>query len=352
MNNIIPITFDKVNLQDSFFQSLREDYDGFDDWFKRKKSQDALVQYDDDGSVIGFLYLKLEEKIVDDVEPNIVADKILKVGTFKIDAHGTKMGEQFIKIILDYAVDECADVCYVTIFEKHSNLIKLVQQFGFEYHGTKGLGTNKESVYVKQMNVVTGNVNKDFPLINISNVKKYLLGIYPQYHSVMFPDSILNNENKSIITDVSYTNSIHKIYVCSIEQVDRLKYGDVVILYRTKEDGKSAYYSSVVTSICVVEEVKNQNDFLSFDEFYEYASKYSVFDRNELFRWYKKGKCRTIHMTYNAAFNKRIIRRDLIEKVGLDENQYWGFFELTDYQFEMITHLGGVRASLIKNNQL
>lgn len=293
--------------------------------------------------------MKLEENIVDDVEPNMVADKILKVGTFKIDAHGTKMGEQFIKIILDYAVGEDVDVCYVTIFEKHGELIKLVQQFGFEYYGTKGKSVIKENVYVKQMNVITGNVNKDYPLINISNVQKYLLGIYPQYHSVMFPDSILNNENKNIITDVSYSNSIHKIYVCSMEQVEQLKYGDVVILYRTKEEGKSAYYSSVVTSICVVEEVKNQNDFLSFDEFFEYASKYSVFDRDDLLQWYKRGKCRTIHMTYNVALNKRIIRRDLIDKVGLDENQYWGFFELTDYQFEMIARLGGVRDSLIKN---
>ena len=47
-------------------------------------------------------------------------------------------------------------------------------------------------------------------------------------------------------------------------------------------------------------------------------------------------------MTYNVALKKRIVRHDLIEKVGLDRNQYWGFFELTDEQFNMIAQRGNV----------
>lgn len=128
MNNIIHKTFAEIDLQDPFFQSLKNDYLGFEDWFRRKKDQDAFVQYENN-KIIGFLYLKVEENIVDDVIPAIIANKILKVGTFKIDAHGTKMGEQFIKIIMDYAVNEDVDVCYVTIYEKHDSLINLLQSF-------------------------------------------------------------------------------------------------------------------------------------------------------------------------------------------------------------------------------
>ncbi len=98
--------------------------------------------------------------------PPIYANKILKIGTFKINAHGTKMGEQFIKIIMDYAINEDVEVCYVTIYEKHITLINLVQQFGFELYGTKGIGVNKENVYLKKMNKITGDINKDFPLID------------------------------------------------------------------------------------------------------------------------------------------------------------------------------------------
>ena len=36
MNNIIHKTFAEIDLQDPFFQSLRNDYHGFDDWFRGK----------------------------------------------------------------------------------------------------------------------------------------------------------------------------------------------------------------------------------------------------------------------------------------------------------------------------
>lgn len=347
MNNIVHKTFAEINLQDSFFHSLRNDYPGFDDWFKGKSKQDAFVQYDND-RIIGFLYLKVEEGLVDDVTPNIYANKILKVGTFKIEAHGTKMGEQFIKIIMDYAANENVDVCYVTIYKKHNSLISLIQQFGFELYGVKGKGEYRENVYLKNMKSITGDINKDFPYINVFGAKKYLLSIYPKYHSIMFPDSILTTENKNIITDVSYTNSIHKIYVCTMEQVDTLKYGDIVVLYRTAEYGRSAEYSAVATSVCVVEDVKKQSEFASFEDFYQYASKYSVFDKSDLLYWYRRGGCKAIKMTYNAALKKRIVRHDLIEEIGLERNQYWGFFELTDEQFKKIARRGDVNKIIYK----
>lgn len=347
MNNILHKTFSEVDLNDPFFQSLRDDYPGFDDWFKRKSEQDAFVQYDDNNKIIGFLYLKMEYNLVDDVTPNISAKNILKVGTFKIEAHGTKMGEQFIKIITDYAVNEDADICYVTIYEKHNSLINLVQQFGFKLYGTKGTDSHKENVYIKQMKKITGDINKDFPLINLNSSKKYLLSIYPEYHSIMFPDSILTTEDKNIIKDVSYTNSIHKIYVCSMEAVQRLKYGDIVVLYRTAENSKNAEYSSVATSICVVENVKDQSEFVNFNEFYNYACKYSVFDKKDLYYWFNKGKCKAIKMTYNSALIKRIVRHNLIEDIGLQRNQYWGFFELTNKQFAAITEKGCISNLLV-----
>lgn len=350
MNNIEHKMFAEVDLQDPFFQSLREDYPGFDKWFKGKSNQDAFVQYDDRKQIKGFLYLKVEEQLVDDVMPNIHANRILKVGTFKIEAHGTKMGEQFIKVIMDYATNENVDVCYVTIYEKHKSLIKLVQQFGFGLYGVKGEGKYQESVYLKKMGEITGDINKDFPFVNAYDTKKYILSIYPKYHSVMFPDSILTTENKNIITDVSYTNSIHKIYVCTMEQVEGLKYGDIVVLYRTAESGRSAEYSAVATSICVIEDVKRQDEFKSFEDFYNYACKYSVFQRRDLHYWYERGGCKAIKMTYNAALKKRIVRHDLIEEIGLERDQYWGFFELTDRQFLKIVQRGGVNKILTTMN--
>lgn len=344
--NIKHQTFADVNLSDKFFNTLKKDYPEFENWFNNHLERDAYVLYNDSGEIQGFLHLKNEYDIVDDVRPKIKAKKILKVATFKVDAHGTKLGEQFIKIIMDYATSETIDLCYVTIFPKHEALIKLVQTFGFEEYGEKGDIFNPEKVFVKDMKKITGDVNKDYPLVRRKGTNKYLLSIYPKYHSVMFPDSILTTENKNIITDISHTNSIHKIYVCTMG-VDMLKYGDVIILYRTAEYGRSAEYSAVATSICAVEEVKKQSDFSSFDEFFEYANQYSVFNKNDLHYWYRRGGCKAVKMTYNVALKKRIVRHDLIEKIGMDRNAYWGFMQISDAQFEEIIRKGEVNSQII-----
>lgn len=83
-----------------FFDSLKMDYPEFVDWFNRKsrKGKVAFVQYDSDGHLQGFLFLKDESKEVDDkITPLMEQKKRLKVGTFKIEAHNTRLGEKFIK---------------------------------------------------------------------------------------------------------------------------------------------------------------------------------------------------------------------------------------------------------------
>lgn len=144
MNNIIRKKFSEIDLQDAFFLSLRNDYPGFDNWFKGKSDQEAYVQYENN-KIIGFLFLKVEKNLVNDVVPNIHANKILKVSTFKINAHGTKMGEQFIKIIMDYAVSEDVDVCYVTIYENIHLLLNLFSNLDLNCMG------QKEMEYIRKM---------------------------------------------------------------------------------------------------------------------------------------------------------------------------------------------------------
>ena len=52
-------------------------------------------------------------------------------------------------------------------------------------------------------------------------------------------------------------------------------------------------------------------------------------------------------MTYNAALEKRLIRKKLIEEIGIKRNQYWGVVKLTDQQFNDIVRKGDVNESLI-----
>lgn len=118
-------------------------------------------------------------------------------------------------------------------------------------------------------------------------------------------------------------------------------------MYRTAENGRSAEHSAVATSICVVEEVSHQSQFISFDDFYNYANQYSVFNKSDLYYWYNRGECKAIKMTYNVALKKRIVRHDLIGTIGMDRNAYWGFFQITDEQFKKIVTYGHVNTNII-----
>ncbi|WP_145956470.1 hypothetical protein [Burkholderia pseudomallei] len=51
--------FADISLSDPFFDSLKADYIEFEDWFKRKADNQAYVFYSEDGTLDGFLYLKV-----------------------------------------------------------------------------------------------------------------------------------------------------------------------------------------------------------------------------------------------------------------------------------------------------
>ena len=70
--------FEEINLTDVFFNSLRENYEGFDDWFRQKAASGemAYVSLSEENKINAFLYLKSEEGIVKDVDP--VSSEIFK----------------------------------------------------------------------------------------------------------------------------------------------------------------------------------------------------------------------------------------------------------------------------------
>lgn len=339
--------FRDIDLTDSFFDSLKDDYPTFEDWFKHKSDGDAeaYVQYNN-GSLQAFLYLKDEsDKILDDVTPTRPACRRLKVGTFKIDAHKTKLGERFIKKILDRGIVGNYDEIYVTIYAKHKGLVSLLNRYGFNVAGAKG----DEQVLVKNLRHITGDILQDYPLVAPDKKRKFLLSIYPKYHTKLFPDSILRNEDRyELIKDVNYTNSIHKIYLCFMPGTADLQKGDLLAIYRTNDYLGPAKYRSVVTSICQVEEVKTKQDFANVLEFIKYANSYSIFEEKELADWFASKKdLIVIKMTYNIALTKRVTRGYLLDEVGIPSQIYWGFFQLSEAQFNSILTKGEINENLI-----
>lgn len=347
MKDIECCKFADLNLGDSFFDSLKASYPEFEDWFHRKAvaGETAYVYIGDDGLIKDFLYLKIETEEVSDVQPILPAKKRLKVGTFKLLPRHTRRGERFMKKIMDCAIAENVDEIYVTIFPKPEleYLIQSFERYGFEHiadkdHGSRG----KEYVLVKDMRTWKEDIVKDYPFVQMEDVRKWLLAIYPKYHTKLFPDSILKTENPyDVVKDITPTNSIYKIYICWMEGVANLKHGDLVLIYRTSDGLGPAAYRSVVSSVCTVNEVKTIKDFASEDEFVKY-NQYSVFGESELREWYRRyPDFYVIKMLYNVAFTQKVIRKVLIEDVGVNKDVRWGFMPISDKQFNTIIKLGG-----------
>ncbi|WP_082709974.1 GNAT family N-acetyltransferase [Burkholderia sp. TSV86] len=338
--------FADISLSDPFFDSLKADYIEFEDWFKRKADNQAYVFYSEDGTLDGFLYLKEENGEVTDVTPPLPLGRRLKVGTFKINAHGTKLGERFVKKIFDSAISRNCKDLYLTVFPKHKGLIQLIEKYGFVRTGVKTTHNGTEDVYRKILEWNGENTVSNYPLVRL-NHKCYILALKPIWHTRLLPDSILRNENQDIVQDLSHTNSIRKVYLTNMRGTDGLRPRDVIVIYRTSPDG-NAEYRSVATSVCVVQKVSHISQFHSLNDFIEYCAPFSVFTESELKKFYATKEYPTIiKFTYNIALPKRPNRKALIDEVGCTRDQYWGFFELTKNQLKKLMHLGGVNESLI-----
>ncbi|EEL27606.1 hypothetical protein [Bacillus cereus] len=338
--------FKNINLMDPFFDSLKYDYKEFEDWFKRK-SEEKAYYYETDNRIQAFLYLKVEDEALEDVTPILPKKKRIKIGTLKINPHGTRLGERFLKKAIDYAIINNVLELYVTVFSKHEGLVNLLVKYGFEKSGEKEGPNGMENVFVKNLEKISGDIKKDYPLINVADNSVHLLSIYPEFHTLLFPDSILINETYNLINDVSHTNSIEKVYICYMKKAAWLKKGDVIVIYRTKDDLGPAEYRSVATSICVIDEVKTKYDFKNYQEYLSYCKKHSLFDEKQLNYLYGKDNLVVLRMTYNLAMEKKLIRKTLIEQCGLERGDYWGIMRLNRNQFKKIVELGGISESFI-----
>lgn len=339
--------FSQIDLSDSFFDSLKCDYSEFETWFKKKQStgDNAFIQVVDN-SLEGFLYLKKETGPITDISPSLDCNIALKIGTFKVNPHGTRLGERFIKKSIDYAINENIDLIYVTIFSHHEYLLKMFQQFGFYIHGSKITPNGTENVLVKSISSLKGNIFLDYPKVNPDS-KSYLLGIRPEFHTKLFPDSKLFNEKFDVIRDVSHTNSITKIYIAKMYSMAPLKPNDNLIIYRTKDDKGSARYRSVATTICTVIDNRRMTSFSTYEDLKEYCKNYSIFSDEDLKSFFSDSKKYfVVKMLYNVSLNKRIIQGRLIDEIGLNPS-YWGFAHLTTNQFKSIVDLGEINKSYL-----
>lgn len=84
VTNIEWKNFKDINLNDSFFDSLKQDYQGFETWFYKKASEDAKAFVIETTEILGFLYLKIENgELETNIFPPLPKGKIVNARASK-----------------------------------------------------------------------------------------------------------------------------------------------------------------------------------------------------------------------------------------------------------------------------
>jgi predicted nucleic acid-binding protein len=347
--------FGNLNLRDEFFDSFREDYQEFDDWFNRKSDETAYVCTSETGQIVAFLYLKIEERneCYSDIRPNFPPAKRLKIGTFKVISNGYKLGERFLKIVFDNALRFCVEEIYVTLFSytlEQSKLIELLCDWGFEKYGIKQTCNGEEVVLLRDFRpgVNTSDPCVSYPYLS-SESRKFLVPIYPEYHTELFPDSILRTESSNdFIENKPNRNAISKVYISRSLERD-LKTGDIIVFYRTASGG-SAYHTSVTTTIGVVQNIIT--NIKSEEQFVALCRKRSVFSDCELrkhWNYSTNGRPFVVNFLYSYSFPKRMNLKSLIDEGVIQSTKAVprGFSQISDEQFNRILEVSEADGRII-----
>ena len=267
-----------MDLNDDFFTTLRFDYKGFDNWFikKQRNEEKAYVTMTRDNKVTSFLMLKEEDEHEDysAFEKPFKPAKRIKVSTFKVCDTGKKIGECFIKIMVNEAIQKNVDEIYVTTFEKQESLIYLLEQYGFNLftykNTTKSDDTiEREAIYVKNI-----KDKSQYPYVQIKEQGIFVFPVIPKYHKLLFEDaegsyqiSIDDTQGKN-----TSANAIKKAFI-SNAKIKKIKPGDIVLFY-------ASHNKKAITTLGIVE--TTWNEFESQEEIFNIVRKRTAYDEEEL----------------------------------------------------------------------
>lgn len=247
-----------LDLNDPFFDSLRAEYSEYDDWFRSVASGagKCWVYLMKDGRIGALLIRKIEDEAIDSVPP-MQKNKRLKICSLKVGHTGYKIGELFIKLAVQYAVNDGINEIYLTHFTRpdSDDLADLIAEYGFQVVGRNRRG---EDIYLKQLlpgkekaiSLTPMEISKrHWPCFyDGPNIRKFIIPIRPVYHDRLFVElkeqvSLFEMAGEFIVEG----NTIKKAYLCHSKSKKILP-GSLLLFYRSlrKRD---------LTALGVVEQV-------------------------------------------------------------------------------------------------
>lgn len=233
-------------LNENFFDSLRESYNGFNAWFQKcaKENRKCYILRVDEKIAALLIYHK--EKASDHLLPDITTDAI-KMCTLKVaeTAFGYRLGELFLNKMFEYCILGSVDNLYLTVFPHHHHLIELLTKYGFrkdEFKNKQGLD---ELRMIKSL--VKPNINSEKQSITShpfyfddETINKFVVPIDPKYYFTLFKDGSFRGAGLFDNTETSLSeiegNTISKAYLCKSKSLI-MKKGDLLFFYGSRDIG-------------------------------------------------------------------------------------------------------------------
>ena len=287
-----------VPLNDEIFDSLREGYPGFDQWWRTKcvpaHRECWVVSI---GGEIAGLVVRKEETHAEAGTVHL-GPKILKVCTFKVKPQfrGEKLGELLLKQILWFAQMNAFDLVYLTTFDNQAVLIDVIKYYGFAMTGANALG---ERVYEKPLprGLLVPESKDDLFELARTNYPRFAarepaaafcIPIQSEFHDTLFlelaekvprPQGDLFGQHGLSQAGRAIRlpgNTIRKVYLCRA-MIRQIQPGSVALFYRSRSPGYVR--SQSITSVGVIEAM---HEATSLDDLVRLTAKRSVYTETKL----------------------------------------------------------------------
>jgi GNAT superfamily N-acetyltransferase len=308
----------QFDVAQSFFDSLRDGYNGFDEWYWRSARNHRKAWCVSEGETLHAICIYKEEDHPVIVDRGIPLDgSALKLCTFKVGerVRGRKLGERLLFSAFKYAVEHGIPYVYLhTYGQEHEMLVSLCQNYGFELAGKYA---DRDDVYIKRMSAPV-SVPEGVPALayavtyypnylDSEAVGKFIVPIQPQYHNDLFADTS-DMTRDLFVDDWSFynpqSNTIKKAYICHAT-TNQIQAGDLLFFYRT-HDRKSIECMGVVEQTYRGREV---------DKVLPLVSKRTVYSRDEIEAWLQSDTL-VILFRFIRAFSP--ISRSVLIEAGIN----------------------------------
>jgi len=338
---IVMLPVNNLDINDPIFAVLKLDYGaGFIPWFEKvcREGRKCFVNYREDGRLGALLIYKHEDEAIDSVPP-LPKKKRLKLATFIVSHVGQRIGELFIRLAVDIAMNNKTDEIYLTHFIKDDDrLVDLITEYGFAHVADK---PGNEAVFTKALICSSEACSGLTPLqlhkqyypsfYDGPSVKKFIIPIRPPYHDRLFTDYRRRRVSLTEFFGEFYTegNSIKKVYITHAG-IRKIRLGDLILFYRS-DDTKG------ITSVGVVESFHPGLE--NVDEITRLVTRRTVYSHGEIEAL--KKPLSVILFTHHFHLPRTVFHKAMLDN-GILKKAPQTISELTDEKYHWILEKSGI----------